>query len=78
MINPVMGITFEEQKSIYEGVKDGKISKDAEKAILGYMEEAHKRNLPKLEFKRQLRDKVTPDMGPAISAAVDQLWKPAK
>ena len=78
MIDPTMGVTLEEQERIYEGVKDGKISKDAEKAILGYMEVAHQKGLPKLEFKRQLRDKVTPDKGVHIAAAVDKLWTPAK
>ena len=78
MIDPTMGVTLEEQERIYEGVKDGNISKDAEKAILDYMEVAHQKGLPKLEFKRQLRDKVTSEQGVPIAAAIDKLWTPAK
>ena len=78
MIDPTMGVTLEEQDRLYEGVKDGKISKEAEKTIKGVIEEAHKRGLPKLEVKRQLRDKTTAEKGVAIAAALDKLWTPAE
>ena len=74
MIDPTMDIPMDELQKILDGLKDGKISKDAEKAILARIEQGRQMGLPKYEVKRQLRAILNADEGVAIAAAVDKLW----
>ena len=75
MIDPTMDIKQDELDLILGGISaDGKISKEAEKAIMARIEEGRERGLPLLEVKRQLRAKLMPDEGVRVAAAVDELW----
>jgi len=77
MKDPTMNIPMEEIELILAGISDdGKISKEAEKALLARIEEGRSRDYinPMGEVKRQLRCKVGPAEGKKIAEAVDKLW----
>ena len=77
MIDPTMNIPMEELELILAGISDdGKISKEAEKAILARIEEGKaKYNINVMgEVKRQFRCKLGPAEGKKIADAIDKLW----
>jgi hypothetical protein len=75
MIEYKMDITMEELGLILDGLTDdGKISKEAEKALLARIEEGKSREFPMGEVKRQLRCKLNAEQGKKIADAVDKLW----
>lgn len=75
MIDPTMDIKQDELDLILGGLgADGKISKEAEKAIMARIEEGRERGLPLLEVKRQLRAKISAEEGVVMGAAIDKLW----
>ncbi len=77
MIDPTMNIPMEELEMILAGISDdGKISKEAEKALLARIEEGKAKDYinPMGEVKRQLRCKLGPVEGKKLADAVDKLW----
>ena len=70
-----MGITQEELDLILGGLSDdGKISKEAEKALLARIEEGKAKEFPMGEVKRQFRSTLTAEPGKKIADAIDKLW----
>ena len=75
MVEYKMDITKEELDKILAGLSDdGKISKDAEKAILARIKEGKENEYPMGEVKRQFRSTLGPVEGKKIADAVDKLW----
>ena len=75
MVEYKMDITKDELDLILGGLSDdGKISKEAEKAILARIKEGKEKEFPMGEVKRQLRCKIGPYEGKKIADAVDKLW----
>ncbi|MBQ6151332.1 MAG: hypothetical protein IJJ03_06740 [Mogibacterium sp.] len=77
MKDTTMNIPMEELELILAGISDdGKISKEAEKALLARIEEGKARDYinPMGEVKRQLRCKIGPAEGKKIADAIDKLW----
>ena len=77
MKDPTMDIPMEELELILAGISDdGKISKEAEKALLARIEEGKARDYinPMGEVKRQLRCKIGPAEGKKIADTIDKLW----
>ena len=77
MQDPTMNIPMEELELILAGISDdGKISKEAEKALLARIEEGKARGFINEmgEVKRQLRCKLGPVEGKKIAEAVEKLW----
>ena len=70
-----MDVTMEELDLILKGLSDdGKISEEAEKALLARIEEGKAKEYPMGEVKRQLRCKIGPVEGKKIADAIDKLW----
>lgn len=70
-----MGITQEELDLILGGLSDdGKISKEAEKALLARIEQGKAEEYPKGEVVRQLRAKLNAEQGLKVNKAIDKLW----
>ena len=77
MIDPTMNIPMEELEMILAGISDdGKISKEAEKALLARIEEGKAKDYINSmgEVKRQFRCKLGPVEGKKLADAVDKLW----
>ena len=77
MKDPTMDIPKEELELILAGISDdGKISEEAEKALLARIEAGKARDYinPMGEVKRQLRCKLGAVEGKKISDAIDKLW----
>ena len=77
MIDPTMNIPMEELELILAGISDdGKISKEAEKALLARIEEGKAKDYINSmgEVKRQLRCKLNAEQGKKLADAVDKLW----
>ena len=77
MIDPTMNIPMEELEMILAGISDdGKISKEAEKALLARIEEGKAKDYINSmgEVKRQLRCMLGPVEGKKLADAVDKLW----
>lgn len=77
MIDPTMNIPMETLELILAGISDdGKISGEAEKALLAVIEEGKAKDYvnPMGEVKRQLRCKLSAEQGKKIADAVDKLW----
>ena len=77
MKDPTMDIPMEELELILAGISDdGKISKEAEKALLVRIEEGKAKDFinPMGEVKRQFRCKLGPAEGKKIADAIDKLW----
>ena len=75
MVYYKMDVTKEETDLILAGLSDdGKISKEAEKALLARIEEGKSKEYPMGEVKRQLRDKLSAEEGLKIAKAIDKLW----
>ena len=77
MQDPSMNIPMEELQLILAGISDdGKISKEAEKALLARIEEGKARGFINEmgEVKRQLRCKLGPEEGRRVAIVVDKLW----
>ncbi len=70
-----MDVTKEELDLILSGLSDdGKISEEAEKAILARIREGKDKEYPMGEVKRQLRCKLNAEQGRKIAEAIDKLW----
>jgi hypothetical protein len=70
-----LDITKDELDGILKGLSDdGKISKDAEKAILARIKEGKEKEYPMGEVKREFRRTLGPVEGKKISDAIDKLW----
>ena len=77
MKDPTMDIPMEELELILAGIyDDGKISKEAEKALLARIKEGKAKDFinPMGEVKRQFRCKLGPAEGKKIADAIDKLW----
>ena len=75
MVHYQMDITKEELDLVLGGLSDdGKISEEAEKALLARIEEGKAKEYPMGEVKRQLRCKIGPVEGKKIADAIDKLW----
>ena len=75
MIEYKMDITQEELDLILKGLSDdGKMSKEAQKAIQARIDEGKAREFPMGEVKRQLRSTLGPYEGKKVADAVDKLW----
>jgi hypothetical protein len=75
MVEPILDIKMEEIELILGGLSDdGKISKDAEKALLARIEEGKAKEYPMGEVKRQLRFLTNAEDGKKIADAIDKLW----
>ena len=75
MVEYKMDITKDELDLILKGLSDdGKISKEAEKALLARIEEGKAKEYPMGEVKRQFRSTLTAEPGKKIADAIDKLW----
>ena len=75
MVEYKMDITNEELDLVLGGLSDdGKISKEAEKALLARIKEGKEKEFPMGEVKRQFRAKLTAEPGKKIADAIDKLW----
>ncbi|MBO5513501.1 MAG: hypothetical protein J5961_02785 [Mogibacterium sp.] len=77
MQDPTMDIPMETLQMIVDGISDdGKISADAEKALLAIIAEGKARDYinPMGEVKRQLRKNLDAAPGKKVGEAVDKLW----
>ncbi|MBR0307839.1 MAG: hypothetical protein IJH92_03000 [Mogibacterium sp.] len=75
MVEYKMDITMDELQLMLDGISDdGKVSKEAEKAVLARVEEGKAKEFPMGEVKRQLRCKLNAEQGKKIADVVDKLW----
>ena len=75
MVHYQMDITKEELDLVLGGLSDdGKISKEAEKALLARIKEGKEKEYPMGEVKRQFRSTLGPYEGKKIADAIDKLW----
>jgi hypothetical protein len=75
MIEPKMDVSMEELELILGGLSDdGKISEEAEKALLARIEEGKSKEYPMGEVKRQLRWQLDAEPGKKVADAVAKLW----
>ena len=70
-----LDVKMEDLDLILNGLSDdGKISEEAKKLLLAYIEKGKAEEYPMGEVKRQLRSKLTAAPGKKIADAIDKLW----
>ena len=75
MVEYNLHITQDELDLILKGLSDdGKMSKEAEKAILARIKEGKEKEYPMGEVKREFRRILGPAEGKKIADAIDKLW----
>ncbi len=77
MQDPTMDIPMETLQLIVDGISDdGKISAEAEKALLAIIAEGKSRDYinPMGEVKRQVRKNLDAVPGKKVGEAIDKLW----
>ena len=77
MQDPTMDIPMETLQLIVDGISDdGKISAEAEKALLAIIAEGKARDYinPMGEVKRQVRKNLDAESGAKVGKAIDKLW----